>query len=42
MLMYLFQTLLTDQYREMEDQVEILLDKNVLGNKEQRVFNPNI
>jgi hypothetical protein len=42
MLMYLFQTLLTDQYREMENQVEILLDENVLGNKEQSIFNPTI
>ncbi len=41
-LMYLYQVLLTDQYREMEDQVEILLDANVMGNKDRIVFHPGI
>lgn len=42
MLMYLFQTLLTDQYRNMEDEVEILLDENVMNNEQQIIFHPGI
>jgi hypothetical protein len=41
-VMYLYQTLLTDQYREMDDQVELLVDKGVLANTERLVFHPDI
>lgn len=42
MLMYLYQTLLTDQYRDREDEVEIVLDQNVLHNKDQILFHPSL
>jgi hypothetical protein len=39
-VMYLYQTLLTDQYREVDDEVEIVLDKYVLGNEMRTTFHP--
>lgn len=42
MLMYLYQILLTDQYRDKEDEVEIVLDKGVMGNTNKILFDPNL
>jgi len=42
LLMYLYQTLLTDQYRKEEDAIEIVLDKGVIGNKTQILFHPSL
>ena len=42
LLMYLYQILLTDQYRKGEEEVEILLDRDVMENKERVLFHPDL